>query len=80
MTRSCFPNAIVCLSLAALVPMAAAVSAGTAKQVVVGGTFIHTLRTPWGGLSPEKRADQIQQRLIAAMALGPIVPSDITVA
>jgi hypothetical protein len=79
MTRSCFPNALVCLSLAFLLPAATAVSADTAKQVVIGGTFIHTLRTPWGGLSPQKRADQIQQRLIAAMAQGPIFPKDITV-
>ena len=77
MTRLRLPNTLLCLSLACLLP--AAVSADTAKQVVVGGTFIHTLRTPWGGLSPEKRADQVQQRLNAALAQGPIVPSDITV-
>lgn len=73
--------ALALLSLTALVPAAAsAAPAHAAAQVVIGGTLIHVIRTSWAGHSPQQRADEIQQRLIAAMAHGPIYPKDITVA
>lgn len=74
-----FPNLLVCLPLAGLLAAAPAAFADAPKQVVVGGTFIHTLRTPWGGLSPQQRADQVQIRLNKALSQGPIWPKDITV-
>jgi hypothetical protein len=49
------------------------------RQVVVGGTLFLTLRAAWGGLSPEQRASEIQDRINEALSMGPIHPSDITV-
>ena len=70
-------NAFAFLSLAALTPAAAHAAPA---QVVVGGTLIHTIRTSWAGHSPQQRADEVQQRLNAALGQAPIYPKDITVA
>jgi len=76
-------NAIAFLSLAALSSAAmpaVAVPPRPVAQVVVGGTLIHVIRTSWAGHSPQQRADEVQQRLIVAMAQGPVYAKDITVA
>lgn len=74
-------SALALLSLAALMPVAAtAAPARRAAQVIVGGTLIHVIRTSWAGHTPQQRADEVQQRLNAALAQGPITPKDITVA
>jgi hypothetical protein len=70
-------NALAFLSLAALTPVAAYAAPA---PVVVGGILIHTIRTSWAGHSPQQRADEVQQRLNAALGQGPIHPRDITVA
>jgi hypothetical protein len=51
----------------------------SARQVFVGGTLFLTVRSSWGGRTPEQRADEVQQRINAALSIGPIRPSDITV-
>ncbi|MBV9851072.1 MAG: hypothetical protein JO250_15485 [Armatimonadetes bacterium] len=51
----------------------------TLNEVLVGGTLIHRVRTSWAGHSPRQRADQMQQRLNAALAQGPMHPKDFTV-
>ena len=38
------------------------------------------VRTAAGGMTPNQRADQIQQRVNKVLGQGPIAPSDITVA
>ena len=76
-------NALAFLSLAAFSSVAmpaAAAPPSPAAQVVVGGTLIHVIRTSWAGHSPQQRADEVQQRLIVAMAQGPVYAKDITVA
>lgn len=71
---------LISLSLIGLLCAAAPIAnADTPAQVVIGGTLIHVIRTSWGGRSPQQRADQVQQRLIPALAQGPILPKDITV-
>lgn len=74
------PHALVSLSLIGLLSVGAmAAPANAPAQVVIGGTLINVIRTPWAGRSPQQRADQVQQRLIPALAQGPVSPKDITV-
>jgi len=54
-------------------------STTTANLAFVGGTSFLRLHTSWGGLSPQERATQVQDRVNAAFIKGPIYPSDITV-
>lgn len=80
MIVSRLPHTLAALSLIGLLSVGApAAHADTPAQVVVGGTLIHVIRTSWGGHSPEQRADQVQQRLIPALAQGPVSAKDITV-
>ena len=85
MPRCRLPNApapltaLAALALTALMPAAMSAPSRPA-QVVIGGTLIHVIRTPWAGHSPQQRADEVQQRLNAALGQGPIYPKDITVA
>lgn len=71
--------ALAALAAAAGTVHAAAAPANGSAKVVVGGNLIHVIRTPWGGHSPQERADTVEQRLIGAIARGPIFPKDITV-
>lgn len=74
------PHALASLSLIGLLSVGAtAAPADAPAQVVIGGTLINVIRTPWAGRSPQQRADQVQQRLIPALAQGPITAKDITV-
>jgi hypothetical protein len=58
---------------------AQAPSLPSSAQVYVGGTFFITLRTTWAGLTPEQRADVVQERINEALSMGPIHPDDISV-
>ena len=51
----------------------------TRNEAIVGGILIHRVRTTWAGLSPEQRADKVQQRLNIALGQGAIHAKDITV-
>ena len=51
----------------------------SARQVIVGGTLFLTVRSAWGGLSPEQRAQEVQERINHALSIGPVHASDITV-
>lgn len=51
----------------------------TSAEVIIGGTLIHTVRTPWGGKTAKQRAAQVQQRLTTMLAHGPMTPADFTV-
>lgn len=74
------PTAFVTFSLAGLLACAASPTlADTRTEAIVGGILIHTVRTTWAGLSPEQRADKVQERLNVALGQGPIHPRDITV-
>ena len=71
---------LAALSLAAfLVSAAPAAPNDTSAEVIIGGTLIHTVRTPWAGKTTKQRAAQVQQRLNQMLAHGPIVPGDFTV-
>lgn len=74
--------ALIALSLAALTTAAPAAPksvSDTSAEVIIGGTLIHTVRTPWGGKTAKQRAAQVQQRLNMMLAHGPMVPTDFTV-
>lgn len=74
--------ALVGLSLMALTAAASAApkpANDTSAEVIIGGTLIHTVRTPWGGKSAKQRATQVQQRLNLMLAQGPMTPTDFTV-
>ncbi|BDI28686.1 hypothetical protein CCAX7_007370 [Capsulimonas corticalis] len=51
----------------------------SSSAVFVGGTPVMRVRVAAGGMTPEQRADQIQQRVNLALGHGPIAASDITV-
>ena len=71
---------LAALSLAAfLVSAAPAAPNDTSAEVIIGGTLIHTVRTPWAGKTTKQRAAQVQLRLNQMLAHGPIVPGDFTV-
>ena len=55
-------------------------SVPSARQVIVGGVLFLTVRDAWGGLTPEQRATQVQERINEALSQGPIHVHDITVA
>jgi hypothetical protein len=55
-------------------------TAPSARQVIVGGILFLTVRDSWGGLTPEQRALEVQERINHALSIGPIHPSDISVA
>ena len=68
------------LALLGLLPLICAPAhADTRNEVVLGGVLIHTIRTPWVGLSPEQRTDKVQERLNMILSRGPVHPKDITV-
>ncbi len=74
--------ALVALSLVALTtpaPAAPTRANDTSAEVIIGGTLIHTVRTPWGGKTAKQRATQVQQRLNTMLAHGPMLPTDFTV-
>jgi preprotein translocase subunit SecG len=73
----------VVFAMIAAVPTASfaqASSIPSTRQVIVGGTLFLTVRTSWGGLTPEQRAAQVQERINHALSIGPIHASDIGVA
>lgn len=77
MTR---PRLRVPLALLGLLPLLCTPAhADTRNEVVLGGVLVHTIRTPWVGLSPEQRANQVQERLNMILSRGPVHPKDITV-
>ena len=51
----------------------------SSNAVFVGGTPIMRVRVAAGGMSPNQRADQIQQRVNKVLGQGPITVSDIAV-
>ncbi len=65
--------------LTAAAPAAPKLKNDTSAEVIIGGTLIHTVRTPWGGKTAKQRAAQVQQRLTTMLAHGPMVPGDFTV-
>ena len=68
------------IAMTMLVPAAASLAQGsTANEVFVGGTPIMRVRVAGGGMSPDERASEIQQRVNEALSHGPIRQSDITV-
>lgn len=73
------------LTLAALSAGPLSVSAApspandTSAEVIIGGTLIHTIRTPWGGKTAKQRATEVQLRLNKMLAQGPMLPTDFTV-
>jgi hypothetical protein len=79
-------QAAACLG-AALTIIAGAGTAARAQQagtangnaVFVGGTPILRIRVGAGGLSPEQRAEQVQDRLNRLLSTGNISPDDVTV-
>ncbi len=74
--------ALTTLFLAALTtaaPAAPKLAKDTSAEVIIGGTLIHTVRTPWGGRTARQRAAQVQQRLTLMLAQGPMTPTDFTV-
>ncbi len=76
--------ALVALSLVALTTVAPAAPKpapmnDTSAEVIIGGTLIHTVRTPWGGKTAKQRATQVQQRLNTMLAHGPMRATDFTV-
>lgn len=74
--------ALIALSLVALTTTAPAApirANDTSAEVIIGGTLIHTVRTPWGGKSAKQRAAQVQQRLNTMLAHGPMRATDFTV-
>jgi hypothetical protein len=52
----------------------------SSRQVLVGGILFLTIRSSWGGLTPEQRATEVQLRINEALSIGPVQPTDITVA
>lgn len=71
--------ALFLVALTTAAPAAPKPANDTSAEVIIGGTLIHTVRTPWGGKTAKQRATQVQQRLNKMLAQGPMVPTDFTV-
>ena len=81
--KSVVMAACVVIATIAAVPTLSFAQSSTvlsSRQVLVGGTLFLTVRTAWGGLTPEQRAAQVQERINHALSIGPVHASDITVA
>jgi hypothetical protein len=82
-TKTAAIAAGVVFAMIAAVPspsLAQTTAAPSTRQVLVGGTLFLTVRTSWGGLTPEQRAAHVQERINHALSIGPVHASDISVA
>lgn len=51
----------------------------TSNLALIGGTPFLRVRTTWAGMTPQERADKVQERVNGALSVGPVAHSDITV-
>jgi hypothetical protein len=65
--------------LGGLMAIGPALGFDLAQEVVVANQMIHPVRASAGGLSPEQRVSQINDRLAKIIAKEPLAPSNIRV-